>query len=116
MVDPISSDYLLKYAEQLRGGLKSEGPGATDFPTGVSSSSATGSTEFKDMLTKMIGDVDQSQKAADVSLKQMAAGDPSSNIQDVVLKMEQADLSFKLMKEIRDKLVGAYKEVMSGQM
>jgi len=112
MVDPISSDYLLKYAEQLREGTKADALSSKE----LNQSLASGAPDFKDMFTKMIGDVDQAQKQADVSLKQMASGDPSTNIQDVVLKMEQADLSFKLMKEIRDKLVSAYKEVISSQM
>lgn len=116
MVDPISSDYLLKYAEQLRGGNETDSIGGLQDAGKTTAAGAAGGAEFKDMLTKMIGDVDQAQKQADVSLKQMAAGDQSTTIQDVVLKMEQADLSFKLMKEIRDKLVSAYKEVMSGQM
>ena len=29
------------------------------------------------------------------------------------MKLEEADMTFHLMKEIRDKLVAAYKEVMS---
>jgi len=31
----------------------------------------------------------------------------------VVLKLEEADLTFRLMKEVRDKLIAAYKEVMA---
>ena len=68
--------------------------------------------KFEEMLTKLIEDVDNKQKQADVSIKQLASGEETS-IQDVVMKLEEADMTFHLMKEIRDKLVAAYKEVMS---
>ncbi|OVE77707.1 flagellar hook-basal body complex protein FliE [bacterium F16] len=67
---------------------------------------------FGDMLTKLIEEVDDKQKIADESIKQLATGEETS-IQDVVMKLEEADMTFRLMKEIRDKLVAAYKEVMS---
>ena len=67
---------------------------------------------FGETLTKMIEEVDDKQKIADESIKQLVVGDDTS-IQDVVMKLEEADMTFRLMKEIRDKLVAAYKEVIS---
>lgn len=67
---------------------------------------------FSDILTDMIGNVDEAQKAADTSIRKLAEGE-STNIQDVVLKLEEADIAFQLMKEVRNKLVEAYKELMS---
>lgn len=70
--------------------------------------------EFKEILGNLISDVDQAQKEADLSLESLAKGENTS-IQDVVMKMEEADLSFKLMKEVRNKLLDAYKEIMQMQ-
>jgi len=70
--------------------------------------------EFKEILGNLISDVDQAQKSADLSLESLAKGENTS-IQDVVMKMEEADLSFKLMKEVRNKLLDAYKEIMQMQ-
>jgi len=67
---------------------------------------------FDEVLGQLIKDVDTAQKDADVSIKQLAAGD-SSSIQDVVLKLEEADVAFQLMKEVRNKLMEAYKEVLT---
>ena len=69
---------------------------------------------FGTMLTDLIQDVDNKQKAADLSIKQLAAGENIS-VQEIVMKLEEADITFQLMKEIRDKLVSAYKEIMSMQ-
>ena len=67
---------------------------------------------FDKVLGDLIKEVDVAQKEADVSIKQLAAGE-STNIQDVVMKMEEADIAFQLMKEVRNKLLEAYKEVLS---
>ena len=73
-----------------------------------------GEASFTDMLGNLLGKVDEAQKQADESIRKLAEGD-SVSIQDVVLRMEEAELTFRLMKEIRDKLISAYKEVMSMQ-
>ncbi|MCH2204454.1 MAG: flagellar hook-basal body complex protein FliE [Lentisphaerales bacterium] len=67
---------------------------------------------FDEVLGQLIQDVDVAQKEADSSIKQLAAGE-STSIQDVVMKMEEADIAFQLMKEVRNKLLEAYKEVLS---
>jgi flagellar hook-basal body complex protein FliE len=103
MVEQVSTDMLLKEMDQLQ---------STFNETQKTPSAGVAGDDFKEVLGKLIDDVDQAQKVADVSLQKLAAGDESASIQDVVLKMEEADVSFRLMKEIRDKLMSAYKEVM----
>lgn len=66
---------------------------------------------FDQVLNNLIKEVDVAQKEADVSIKQLAAGE-STSIQDVVMKLEEADIAFQLMKEVRNKLLEAYKEVL----
>ncbi|RMD75665.1 MAG: flagellar hook-basal body complex protein FliE [Lentisphaerae bacterium] len=70
--------------------------------------------DFEKMLMQLVQEVDHKQKIADSSITQLAAGEAES-IQDVVMKLEEAEMTFQLMKEIRDKLVAAYKDVMSMQ-
>ena len=113
MIDPVTSNLLLRQTTQPSG---LEAP-TLDRSFGLQETSTTDSDapNFKDVLSQLIGDVDSAQKQADVSLKQMAAGEDNVSIQDVVMKMEQADLSFEMMKTIRDKLLSAYKEVIKGQ-
>lgn len=93
---------LLKHMEQLQSGAN---------PTKIVEEKGG---NFKDMLGKLIQDVDHAQKAADVSLEKLGTGENGS-IQEVVSKIGQAEVSFQLMKEIRDKLLNAYKEVLSMQ-
>jgi flagellar hook-basal body complex protein FliE len=107
MIDKISSDMLLKQMEQMKDSMNLN---AAD--KAVPDSDSPG--DFKQVLGKLIEDVDKAQQEADVSLKGLATGETTS-IQEVVMKMEQADISFRLMKEIRDKLLQAYKDIMSMQ-
>jgi flagellar hook-basal body complex protein FliE len=71
-----------------------------------------GAPSFDEMIGGLIKDVDKAQKSADTSIQQLAAGE-ATTIQDVVMKLEEADLAFKLMKEVRNKLLEAYKETIS---
>jgi len=71
--------------------------------------------DFEKVFTQLIQDVDQAQKTADGSIKALATGNGQEQLQDVVLKLEEAELTFRLMKEIRDKLIQAYKEIISIQ-
>ena len=73
-------------------------------------------SSFGNMLNNLLSEVNEAQQVADVSLQQLAAGEESASLQDVVMKMEEADLTFSLMKEIRDKLINAYKETISMQV
>ena len=111
MIEKISADAFLSQIEQL----KTQQSGLADETAAGQASSPAGGADFEKMLGNLIGEVDQAQKSADLSLDKLASGDSSSSIQDVVMKMEQAEVSFKLMLEIRNKLLSAYKEVMSAQ-
>ena len=107
MIGQITSDDFAQQFNQINNIDPSQNINATQ-QAGKSGS------EFQDILGGLISDVDQAQKEADLSLKSLAKGENTS-IQDVVMKMEEADLSFKLMKEVRNKLLDAYKEIMSMQ-
>ncbi len=106
MIDPVSTDAFLKQMEQL----KSSGSEALTSQGGA----AEPGGDFEKVLGNLITEVDDAQKQADLSLKKLATGETNS-IQEVVMKMEQADVSFKLMLEIRNKLLQAYKDIMTAQ-
>jgi flagellar hook-basal body complex protein FliE len=55
--------------------------------------------------------VNHQQAQADMSVKQMLAG--NEDISTVVAKTAEADMSFKLLVGVRNKLVEAYKQTMN---
>ncbi|AEA34164.1 flagellar hook-basal body complex protein FliE [Hippea maritima] len=70
---------------------------------------------FADILKKSLDEVNKLQNKADESIKDIASG-KMENIQDAVMAIEKADVSLKLLTEIRNKAIEAYKEVMRMQV
>lgn len=99
ILSKISADSLLKASEKLGNSI-------------TRPEKSEQAPSFEEILEKLIKDVDVAQKEADMSIKNLVSNEPTS-IHDMVLKMEEADLTFKLMKEVRDKLVSAYKETIT---
>lgn len=78
----------------------------------------TGKTEgegFGSTLKGLIGDVDKMQKTAEESTRRMLTGQ-IEDVHQVMVAVEEAQTSFQLMMEIRNKIVEAYKEVMRMQV
>jgi flagellar hook-basal body complex protein FliE len=70
---------------------------------------------FQDLLGKLLHTADGAQKSADLSLRELAAGESGASLQNVIMNLEEADLTFRLMKEIRDKLLVAYRDIVNMQ-
>jgi len=70
---------------------------------------------FSEMLSKSIREIDMLQKDADISIENLAAGE-NTDIHQTMIAMEKADIAMKLMIQIRNKVVGAYEEIMRMQV
>ncbi|MCR4316483.1 MAG: flagellar hook-basal body complex protein FliE [Planctomycetes bacterium] len=70
----------------------------------------TGKTSFRDILTESIKKVDNLQKEADTQMEALVTGE-TENIAEVMAAVEKADLAFRHLMEIRNKLVSAYEEI-----
>ena len=79
------------------------------------SKSANGSLPFADMVKGLITETDQQQLQSQDSVRQLITGETDS-IHDVVLTTSRADLAFRLMMEIRNRLIESYQEVMRMQV
>ena len=83
--------------------------------SGVNESTGADGTSFTDVLKKSIDQVNEYQKSADTAIKSMVAG-KSKNIHETMLAIEKADMSLKLMMQVRNKVLDAYKEIMRMQV
>ena len=70
---------------------------------------------FGDVLKSSLAEVNRLQKKADAAITEIAKGDKVS-LHETMIAMEQADVSFKLMMEVRNKIVEAYQEIMRIQV
>lgn len=72
--------------------------------------------DFASMLKSAIDEVNGAQMDAKQMSRQFETGDAEVNLQDVVLSLQKASLSFQTMVQVRNKLVTAYQEVMNMQV
>jgi len=70
---------------------------------------------FSKILGNLINQVNDLQNKADESIQKLISGEAES-IHQVMIAVEKADLTFRLMMEIRNKLIQAYQEIMHMQM
>ena len=77
----------------------------------VASPDASGEGSFGKVLGDVLRGTNETQLDADKAVTQLVSGE-ADNVQDVMLAMAKADLSFRMMLEVRNKLMDAYQEVM----
>ena len=71
--------------------------------------------KFGEMLKTSINEVNQAQVSADRAAEQIAAGE-TKNLHGAMIKLEEADISLRLMVQVRNKAVEAYQEIMRMQV
>jgi flagellar hook-basal body complex protein FliE len=85
--------------------LKKAGEGRSEVHDPIS--------DFKKILGRSIGEVNGLLQEANQSVQEMAAG--KIDIHQAMTALEQANLSFRLMVQVRNKMIGAYEEIMRMQ-
>lgn len=71
----------------------------------------TEKTNFPKFVNKYISEADDLQKDSDKAIKEFLSG-KNQDITSVVAAVAKADMSFKLMVSVRDKIIEAYKQTM----
>mgnify|MGYP006291226867 FL=1 len=72
---------------------------------------AASPSSFRDTLEGFYTEVDANLKAADQKAAEFAVGKRQS-LHEIMIASEKAGVSFKLLVEIRNKLLDAYQEIM----
>ena len=82
--------------------LPGQSPGAAQPPKG--------SASFQDFLLESIREVNSMQQDADRAVEKLVTGG-DVNPAEVLTAVQKADLAFRLMIQVRNKMVQAYEEV-----
>lgn len=102
-------------------------PGATPLPTAgiqmpeeLGQAIPTNSTQpandsFSSMLGQMVSDVNTEQKTSAQAVSALQSGQ-NIPLHQAVIAMEEANVSFQLMVEVRNRLLDAYQEIMRMQL
>jgi flagellar hook-basal body complex protein FliE len=88
-------------------------------PVSIGSSGSIGTektADFGSLLRKSIDGVASSQNSANALADKFERGDAGTDIGSVMVALQRADLSFRAVTEVRNKLVDAYKDIMNMQV
>jgi flagellar hook-basal body complex protein FliE len=78
--------------------------------TGTGQRASEAKSSFKDFLLKSINDVNSAQQQADKAVETLMTGgdvDPAA----VLTAVEKADLAFRMMMQMRNKVMTTYQEI-----
>ncbi len=89
----------LKMVDRLPGAGRAKGAGA----------------DFAQALESSLNAVDQKMKAADQNIQDLASG-KSNRIHETMMSVEEADLSLKMLLQVRNKALEAYREIARMQV
>ncbi len=90
--------------------LNQGAPGATMTRKGA----GAGESSFADALKEKIGQVNDLQAKADEAVAEGSVKG-ATNIHETMIKLEEADMSLRLLTKVRNKALDAYHEVMRMQ-
>lgn len=85
------------------------------LPISGAGRSVGGSGSFERVLSDFVGEVNRKQVESADKLRSFYTGGKVS-LHEVMISGQEANLSFQLMVEVRNKLLDAYKELMRMQM
>lgn len=97
-ISPISAQAIQRLNELSRNGVQ---PLTSDSDASVT---------FRDLLLQSIDQVNTMQTDADVAVETLVTGG-EINPAEVLTAVQKADMAFKLMQQIRNKLLEAYREI-----
>jgi len=75
-----------------------------------------GPSEFANILSKGIEQVNQTDMRANQLADAFQRGTPGVELPQVMLEMQKASVSFRALTEVRNRLVSAYQEIMNMQL
>ena len=75
----------------------------------------TDGSGFADALKKSLDDVNEMQKSGEKAMSDLATGQVK-DLHQAALAIDKAEISMKLMLEVRNKALNAYKEITRTQM
>ena len=105
-MNPVSASSAIQKIGQAQDAIKSPS-------VGVSNDSAN-KASFGDLVNSFIEQTNNAQLNSNDVIQDFAAG-RTDNIQQVVMAMTNADMSFQLFMEIRNRLIDSYNELMRMQ-
>jgi flagellar hook-basal body complex protein FliE len=78
--------------------------------TAAAPQAAEGTSSFKNYLLDSIGEVNSMQQAADQAVEKLVTGG-DVNPAEVLTAVQKADIAFRMLLQVRNKIVQAYQDI-----
>jgi flagellar hook-basal body complex protein FliE len=75
-----------------------------------------GGADFAAMLKTTIDQVNGAQQDSSEMAKNFELGSTDASLQEVMISLQKANMSFQTMVQVRNKLVSAYQDIMNMQV
>lgn len=108
----LSANPLLQEMQSLRGEIS---PSLSNGirPNMLQQVNNTQGADFGQLLSQAVGSVNQLQQTSSSLATRLDMGDTTVTLSDTVIAREKAGVAFEATVQVRNKLVEAYKEIMS---
>jgi flagellar hook-basal body complex protein FliE len=91
-----------------------DGPAVLNPTEGATAAQSTGES-FANVLGRMVQEVNAKQNAASEAVNSLQSGQ-SISLHQAIITMEEANVSFQMMVEVRNHLLDSYQELMRMQI
>lgn len=81
------------------------------LPLRASSQAPVASGDFMQMVSRGLGEVNTQLLTGQADMQQLAAGNVQS-LHQVMIRMEEAKLSFQLLMQVRNRVLESYQDLM----
>ncbi|MCE9686693.1 flagellar hook-basal body complex protein FliE [Shewanella sp. AS16] len=106
----IGANSLLQEMQSLKGEIS---PSFAIQPNISQQVNNTSGSDFGQLLSQAVGNVSELQSTSANLATRLDMGDTSVTLSDTVIAREKAGVAFEATVQVRNKLVEAYKEIMS---
>lgn len=83
---------------------------------GTAAPAAAKGVDFGSALQSALQQVNGAQQQATQAAQNFELGKPDTNLQDVMVSIQKANISFQTMVQVRNRLVSAYHDMMNMQV
>ena len=91
-------------------GIGGSTTGFEQLGAGLSGQKAGDSGSFGKIFQELVNEAKQTSAQSEQLVEQLARGEPT-DIHSVMIAMSEADLSFRMLVEVRNRLIDAYQEI-----
>lgn len=106
-MNEISPQQLLEQIRSLHAEMQANSSSLANRPA------EAGGENFGSLLKASLGAVNETQQQAAAMKTGFETGTGTASLAQVMIASQKADLSFRAMTEVRNKLVNAYQEIMN---